>query len=528
MIRIALVFPNRYFLGMANLGFHAAFRLFNREKAVVAERAFLPEKDEEKEFIRRNTPLTTIESGMPLSSFDIVAFSSSYELDYPNIVKILDLAGIPIYAEARDEGMPLIILGGVSSFLNPEPIAPFIDIILVGEGETLIPLLIETYLRERGDKEKIKEALAPMLGFYIPSFYKIEYDDKGEVIDFATERGATPKVRRAIAFPLPDPPQASSAIITPDAEFGAALLVELSRGCSSGCFFCFAGYNYLPCREYRVEGIISRIEEAKGRFERVGLIASSITDYSQKETLFDFLRREGVGITISSLRLEFLDEAWASFLAERGLKTATIAPETGNERLRFRINKKITDSDILKKVELILSSGIRNIKLYYLVGLPGETEEDLKKTVKLTVEIKKMMRGKGRLSASISPFIPKPHTPFQWVEMGELPYLKKSLAYLKRELSSLGIETSGMGMREATLQAILARGDRRLAPVVASIARGESLRSALSSAGLGKEIFLRERATEERLPWEHIGGMDKKRLVKLITGKGRKDEEVHP
>jgi radical SAM superfamily enzyme YgiQ (UPF0313 family) len=520
LIRIALIFPNHYFLGMANLGFQTAFRLFNREKAVICERAFLPEPDEEKELIRKKRPLFTLESGRPLSSFDIVAFSSSYELDYPNMVKILNLAGIPPYADQRSKETPLIILGGVSSFLNPEPIAPFMDIILVGEGELLIPLFIESYLRRKKDKQAIKKALAPMLGFYVPSLYSIEYNGEGEVISFSQKNGASPKIRRAIALPLPDPPSASSAIITPDAEFGRTLLIELSRGCGSACFFCFAGYNYLPRREHRAKGVIARIEEAKGSFDKIGLIASSITDYSERETLFAALSREAVEVTVSSLRLDFLDEAWASFLAERGLKTATIAPETGSEKLRFSINKKITDSEILEKVGLITSAGIKNIKLYYIFGLPGEKEGDLEKTIKLTAEIKRIMKKRGgkRLSASISPFIPKPHTPFQWEEMADTAVLKKRLTYLRKELSSLKVEVSGLGLREALRQGVLSRGDRRLAPVIISLARKESLNNALSSTGLYKSAFLRPRGHEERLPWDHIGGgIDKEKLSRLAS-----------
>src|SRR5687767_6781577 len=422
-LRIALIFPNTYFVGMSNLGFQTIYRLFNDHPDIVCERAFLPPKQELAALRDAGTRIVTIESQTPVRDFDVIAFSVSFEWDYTNILTMLRLAGVPARASVRTARDPLVVIGGAVTFVNPEPLAMFADVIAAGEGEELVPGLLSSF-REEGGRRDLLTSLSKKRGFYIPSFYEVEYKPDGTIEHFVPKEGtgAPPAVRKA-AVPTTealDPP--CTRIFTPDTEFGSRFLVEVVRGCANLCRFCWAGYNYLPVRAFPADRILERAREARAHAKQAGLVSIALCDHPEIDRILTGLAEMGYSISPASLRLDDLTEPIVRQLRASGEKTLTIAPETGSDRLRRVINKTVTNDEILDRAELIFSSGIENLKLYYMIGLPTETDDDLVAIRELTLQIRDIMlkhaKGKGhigRVIASVNPLVPKPSTAYQWL-----------------------------------------------------------------------------------------------------------------
>src|SRR5688572_12608497 len=353
-LRVALAFPNTYFVGMSSLGFQTVYRLFNDLDTVVCERVFLPPKQELQAQLASGAPLLTLESQTPVRDFDVLAFSVSFEWDYTNVVTMLRLAGLAPRAAARHPRDPLVVIGGAVTFVNPEPLALFADVIAAGEGETLIPDLAGA-MRETRDRDDLLRRLAQCRGFYIPEFYDVRYTETGSILGFDPKPGTgAPAVVRKAAVKTTthlDPP--STTIFTPDTEFGSRFLIEVVRGCANLCRFCWAGYNYLPVRPFPTERILQLAADARPHANRVGLVSIALCDHPDIEFILAKLLEMGYAISPASLRLDDLTEPIVTMLRQSGERSITIAPETGSDRLRRVINKTVTNDDILERTDLI-------------------------------------------------------------------------------------------------------------------------------------------------------------------------------
>ena len=516
-IRIALAFPNTYWVGMSNLGFQSVYQLFNAPDDAVCERLFLPPKQQLKAQLASRVPLVTLESQSLARDFDVIAFSVSFEWDYTNLLTMLRLAGVPVRAESRTAHDPLVVVGGAVTFVNPEPLAPFADVIAAGEGEELVPALLNS-LREGSNRGGVLKSLAAKRGFYIPSFYRVDYETGGQVERFVPLDGTgAPAVVRKASVPSTaalDPP--CTSIFTPDTEFGSRFLVEVVRGCANLCRFCWAGYNYLPVRAFPADRILERARDARAHSKQAGLVSIALCDHPEIDRLLGGLADLGYSISPASLRLDDLTENIVRRLQQSGEKTLTIAPETGSDRLRRVINKTVTNDEIRDRAELIFASGIENLKLYFMIGLPTETDEDLVAIRDLTLELRDIMvkyareRGQiGRIIASVNPLVPKPSTAFQWLPMEDPDVIEARVRRLRDLTSDLdNVFFNIKSERHSFYQALLSLGDRRVAPVIERAeANGGDWRRAVADMGIDADFYVfRDRTQDAVLPWSIIDG----------------------
>ena len=538
-LRVALAFPNTYFVGMSSLGYQTVYRLFNEIEDVVCERVFLPPKQELRAQLASGAPLLTIESQTPVGDFDVLAFSVSFEWDYTNILSMLRLAGVPARAEARSARHPLVVVGGAVTFVNPEPLAPFADVIAAGEGEVLIPELARL-LRATGDREEQLAQLATQRGFYIPSFYTVRYADDRTIAAFepAPGSGAPVVVRKAAVKSADrlDPP--ATSIFTPDTEFGSRFLVEIVRGCANLCRFCWAGYNYLPVRAFPADRILELAAAARQYSGRAGLVSIALCDHPEIERLLKGLLEMGYSISPASLRLDDLTDPIVRLLKESGERSITIAPETGSDRLRRVINKTVTNDEILRAADVIFSNGIDNLKLYYMIGLPTETEADLTAIRDLTVQMRDVMlrygrpRGHiGRIVGSVNPLIPKPGTAYQWLPMEDPAVTDRKARRLRQKLAGIdNVFFNIKSERHSYYQALLSLGDRRVAGTIEAAERnGGQWRAAVAETGLDADFYIfRDRSADAVLPWDIIDGGMKKSFFQSEFQKGLREEWTLP
>lgn len=537
-LRVALAFPNTYWVGMSNLGFQTVYRLFNAEDDIVCERVFLPPKQELAALLAGRTQLLTLESQTPASEFDILAFSVSFEWDYVNVLNILQLCGIPLRAADRPERSPLVLIGGAVTFVNPEPLAPFADVIAAGEGEVLIPALNRAF-GAASDRRDLLRRLAAERGFYVPSFYDVEYASNGSIAAFVpTVEGAPIPVRKAAlkTTDAVDPPVTS--ILTPDTEFGSRFLVEVVRGCPNLCRFCWAGYNYLPVRAFPADRILQLAEAARPYSSRAGLVSIALCDHPEIERILSRLHEIGYSISPASLRLDDLNEMIVSTLRKSGERTITIAPETGSDRLRRVINKTMTNDEILDKADLIFSTGIENLKLYFMIGLPTETDEDLVAIRDLTLQIRERMlkhaRSRGRvggITGSVNALIPKPGTAYQWLPMEATDVTDRKMKRLRSLMAGIdNVYFTIKSERHSYYQALLSVGDRRVAAAIEAAARnGQNWRAAVAEAGVDADFFIfRDRSADAMLPWDIIDGGMKAAFFRSEVDKAMRAEWTLP
>lgn len=538
-MRVGLAFPNTYFVGMSNLGFQTVYRLFNDHPDTVCERVFLPPKQELAAMVAQDARLVTIESQTPLNDLDVLAFSVSFEWDYTNVLTMLRLAGLPLRAADRNHRHPLVVIGGAVTFVNPEPLALFADVIAAGEGEVLVPSLLEA-VAEATSRDDLLKKLATRRGFYIPSFYDVTYRDDGTIDAFVPKdgTGAPPTVKKAAlkTTEAVDPP--CTSIFTPDTEFGSRFLIEVVRGCANLCRFCWAGYNYLPVRAFPTDRILELAQAARAHANRVGLVSIALCDHPDIELILTRLAAMGYSISPASLRLDDLTPTIVRLLRESGERTLTIAPETGSDRLRRVINKTVTNDEILEKAELIFSSGIENLKLYYMIGLPTETDEDLVAMRDQTVQLRDIMmkyakgRGQaGRIIGSVNPLVPKPGTSYQWLPMTDTKEIERKMKRLHALVDNIDhVYFSIKSERHSYYQALMSLGDRRVAPAIEAAERnGGQWRAAVQESGIDAEFYIyRDRSNDKMLPWDIIDGGMKDNFFKNEFAKGLREEWTLP
>ena len=493
---VALVYPSSYHVGMSNLGVHVIYRLFNQYSDVVCERVFFDENDD--------VPVS-VESQRPLADFAVLAFSLSFELDYLNLVSMLRRSRIPLSNEVRDQRHPLLIAGGPCVISNPEPLALIMDAFAIGEGEPIVPGLVET-LRRGPDLERadLLGHLALLPGLYVPRVHAPERDNRN-----AEGSGPTPAAPHSIQrqwLPDLDDQPASSVVLTKDTEFGDMYLMEVTRGCGRGCHFCLAAVAYSPVRERSPEVLLSTAKTGLTHRPTLGLIGASLSDYTRMESLVRDLRQLGARLSVASLRVDPLPAVLLEALAESGAQTVTIAPEAGSERLRKRIRKGISTEDIMRAVELVAHYDFAQLKLYFMIGLPGEDDSDVEEIVGLLRAVRK--RFHRRITVNVTPFVPKAQTPFERAAMAPRKVLEGRFAYLKNGLRSLSVGTTGESPRRSEVQGVLARGDRLVGETLMALegTRLADWRRALEATGLSAERYLAERRREEVLPWFNIAG----------------------
>jgi len=485
-IPVALVYPNSYYLGMSNLGVHAVYRLLNGYDNVVCERVFW-EADN-----RENPPPISLESQRPLSDFAAVVFSISYELDYFNVVSILKASGIPLYAADRDQSHPLVIAGGPCIMANPMPLSPFFDGLAIGEAEPLVPEMLPVIGEGIGARrDELLKTLASLDGVYVPQYYSGK------------------PVERQWAKNLDDFPVAST-VLTPDTELGDLYLIEVERGCNWGCRFCLVSQCFAPMRHRSIDSLLSQAEAGLKYRKRLGLVGAAVSSYPHIEELLPRLTAMGAELSLSSLRIAPLSPVVLRELAKGGAKTVTMAPEAGSARLRQLVKKGITEDDILKAISQVAGQGIRQIKLYFIIGLPSESDEDIEAIVSLALACKETIdkEQKGcRLTLNVSPFVPKAGTPFQWLPMAPTAVLNRRLSRLKNSLMPKGIKIKAESPAWSQVQGVLARGDKELAEVLADT---EELslsgwRKAAAKHHLDIDFYAHQRwDIGQKLPWGMI------------------------
>ena len=506
---VALVYPNSYAVGMSNLGFQLVYSLISEDESFVCERFFLPSEGE---------PFRSLESGRMLTDFPLVFFSLSFEHDYLHLVHLLLTSRIaPLAADRPSQigpGSPLVVCGGVATFMNPEPLAPFIDLFIIGEAEAVLGDLLDLLrsAREGGERETVLRTIMRSLpGCYAPAFYTPRYDDGGRFIGNEAAPDLPKRIRKVMLSSCGT--AAHSQVLTPVAEFSDLYLTELGRGCSRGCRFCAAGYIYRPPRLWDRDQVIAGLAERPERIRRIGLLGMEMAGPETLADISGYLRDNGCSLSFSSLRADRISDSLLELLAASNLKSVAIAPDGASERLRRVINKGLTEEDLLRAAERLVKAGLSKLKLYLMIGLPSETLDDLQEMLdfigKLKERIMPVGRDRGRLceiSLSVNCFTPKPWTPFQFHPFGisqqlapgetrtgaeALRQLKKKITFLRKGLAGrANVHFHCESPDKVFFQAVLARGDRRLAPVLLDMAR-EMIpwNQAMKNRGLSPETF---------------------------------------
>jgi len=517
-VSVALVYPNTYAVGMSNLGFQTIYEHLNALSNAVCERVFFPDPEDVDEYARTGTAPFSLESHRPLADFDIVGFSVTYEGDYINVARLLRMAGLSVRADGRGHGSPLVIMGGVCAFSNPEPVAPFMDAIVVGEGEEVVAEIIDAYCATRRPGEidarrSFIRALGDIPGIYVPSAYAVNYAADGRIDSVAPREPGIPAVVAKRRLGDVNRFQTRSLLKTPKAEYGHMQLLEVGKGCGRGCRFCLEGQIYRPVRHRSLESLRESVAEIAKESKRVGLVGACVSDYPWIGELMQVLEEHGVEVSISSLRADSLTEGLVASLQRGGHRTLTMAPEAGTERLRAVARKMITDEQLYAACDLLRKHGIPNLKCYFMIGLPTETREDVEAIVDLAARMLERLRVPGpaghpfgKLTLSVSSFVPKPWTPFQWARFDGLRSLEDKLDIIKRGVRRLAVRVVHENPREAGLQALLARGDRRVAEFIEIAARldGDWRRALREWDGDADFYTRRLREAAETFPWDHF------------------------
>lgn len=555
LVSFALAFPDVYEIGMSHVGMGILYHILNRIDWVAAERVYSPWIDMEKLMRDDEITLFSLESKKPIHRFDILGITLQYELHYTNILNLLDLSGIPVWSKDRQDKDPLVLAGGPCAY-NPEPLADFLDAVVLGDGEEIVVEIAEVVRkakRERQSRQETLRELSTIEGIYVPSLYRAEYGSDDRFTNIVPVDGDVPAMvgartlNRLSNDNYPDKPLVPMIEITHD-----RFSMEIMRGCSRGCRFCNAGMIYRPVRERRANDLLKHAKEVVDNtgFDEISLISLSTSDYGELpellQNLRDMFQNDGISISLPSLRPDTFTPEIADFIVGFRKSGLTLAPEAGSQRLRDVINKNNREEDLFRAVEIAFQKEWRHLKLYFMIGLPTERQDDLDAIVDLVDRLVRLSRryGKKELHVSMSPFCPKPQTPFQWESQDSIDTMEEKVSYLKRKISWKEVKLSWRDPRVSRLETILGRGDRRLASVIYR-AWKEGARfdawsdkfdydrwlEAFRSCDLSVDVFVQKKEERERLPWDHLGkGISKSFLIqeqnRALAGQAREDCRV--
>ncbi len=512
---VALVYPQEYQVGMSNLGFQTIYHLLNAHPDLACERVFLPDEVQLQEYQRSHTSLLSLESQRPLTDFAAVAFSLSFEPDYLNVLKILELAHIPLLAADRPEHFPAVVAGGVAVMLNPEPLAPFLDAFFLGEGDAraaeFFDILTDPGQPSRAAALKILAGRIP--GIYVPAAYQPDYHPDGTLHRFTAAAGFPAKVQPMHLSHLENYPVASR-LQAPGSEFSRMFLLEVNRGCGRGCRFCAAGFIYRPLRHRSLASLEDQLPPPSDPVAKIGLVGTAVSDHPELKVLLRRLTAAGRPVGISSIRADCADTELFELLRQGDVKTVALAPEAGSSRLRRVINKHLSEADLEQAVLALHAAGLSQLRLYFLLGLPTETREDVDDIPKLAKHLQhtvtKAASGRPRLAAmtlSLNSFVPKPFTPFQWAPFAGVTALKERIKRVKRDLQGQPrLRVFADLPKWAYYQALLARGDRRVGSLLLAAHQcGGDWAQACRGSALNPDFFvLRQRDRDELFPWDFI------------------------
>lgn len=552
-VRFAFCFPDDYEIGMSHLGMKILYHILNKREDTYCERVFAPWTDMEEKLRKNNIPLFSLETYTPLSEFDMVGFTLQYEMSYTNILNMLDLGGIPVLAKDRKDKMPFVLAGGPCA-VNPEPLADFIDFFVIGEGEEVTNEIIDEYKVWKSSGESREEFLiriAKIEGIYVPGFYDVDYNEDGTVKSITPNREGVPsRVKRRIIEDLDKVDFPEDIIVPYVGTVHDRIMLEIFRGCIRGCRFCQAGFIYRPLRERSYEKLLDIAKKSveKTGYEEISLVSLSTSDYSKLpelcNNLIEYTEEEKVNLSLPSLRLDNFSLQLmekASKVRKSGL---TFAPEAGSQRLRDVINKGITEEDLFNSVKIAVAGGWNSVKLYFMMGLPTETMEDVEAIgelgIKLLDQCRDIPNGKSlKITLSTSCFVPKPFTPFQWEPMDEMEKLMEKQLHLKNTIRKhRRITYNYHDAKLSMLEAVLARGDRRTGQVLytawkkgckfdgwAEFFDFNKWMEAFEECGLDPEFYAnRRRSFSEVLPWDHINIGVTKRFLQKECEKAYKGE----
>jgi len=527
-LSFVLAFPDVYEIGMSHLGFQILYGVMKGVPWITPERAYAPWPDMEEQLRIEGSPLLTLEGGMPLKKADIVGFTLQYELSYTNILNMLDISGIPLLATERDAGYPLILGGGPCAF-NPEPLADFFDAFLIGDGEDAVLEIAEVVRDWKSDglgKQVLLERLSKIEGVYIPSFFQVSYDSLGRVAEITPLREDYRGVRRRFVSDLESAHYPTTPVVPFLKTVHDRVSVEISRGCTRGCRFCQAGYIYRPVRERSPERVLEIVEEALGNtgYDEISLLSLSTGDYGCLtpliKGLMDRYAAQKKAVSLPSMRVGSLTPEMAEEVRRVRKTGFTLAPEAGSDRLRGVINKGITEADLLENARAVFAAGWRLIKLYYMIGLPTETMDDVQGIIDISREVKrqgKLAGSGGEVNVSVSSFVPKPHTPFQWEPQISEEEIVDKQRFLRTELKKKKLVMKWQDAPLSTLEGVFARGDRRLSVLLIEAHRlgcrfdawwehfdKVKWAQAFENTGVDPRFYHRRRELDEPLPWDHI------------------------
>jgi radical SAM superfamily enzyme YgiQ (UPF0313 family) len=535
---VCLAYPNQYRIGMVNLGFQTVYKIFNESPSFLCERVFLPEAGDDAEFITGRANFVSLENQKPIADFDILAFSLSFENDYPNILKMLDLAGIPLAAKDRNDAHPLIIGGGIAATLNPEPLADFFDLFVLGEAEETLPefcrIFVETRKSGRSRRDLLLELQRKLDNAYVPGLYEVKYNEDSKIESINPLISGLPK-RIKIYVPKNINSFCTEEVISAkDTEMQEMYLVEVNRGCARACRFCAASYIYKPIRFRSSEQIIKSIDRGLKEKTKIGLVGTAVSDHPELLKICEYILAKNGQAGIGSLRIDQINADIAKLIKANGIETVALAPEAGSQRLRDLLRKDISEDQILNAAEILIENDIENIRLYFMVGLPTEEEKDIDAIITLAKKIQhhvlQFSQGKKkfrRITLSANQFIPKPATPLQWSALADVNAVGKKI---KKIVSAFGREKQFAVIHDVPkwnyVQALLSLGDRRVGGILLAVHNLHGNWSqALKEVNVNADFYVyRQKQYDEILPWDIIDtGTSKKALVsenkKALEGK---------